>query len=195
MFFLNSCFVSVFPIFLSSLLESFFLYLFKDCINGTSTRALFLSLSLSSCLFQCFLYSYDWISLSLFTMNSQKIVSHEHQQKSLNDDECFGCSIGSFGSREAMNQQHLFQPCISDSFPSSFIGSNPASFYATELLMGFPWFDNRLRVARSPTDTLPQFDCSAVSRNMDRVQLRNTAENELQSVGQSLQMMGVRIHA
>lgn len=97
--------------------------------------------------------------------------------------------------REEMNQQHLFQPCISDSFPPSSIRSNPASFYATELLMGFPWFDNRLRGARSLTDTLPQFDCSAVSQNIDRVQFRNTAENELQSVGQSMQMMGVRIHA
>ncbi|XP_039131273.1 myb family transcription factor PHL5-like isoform X1 [Dioscorea cayenensis subsp. rotundata] len=124
-------------------------------------------------------------------MNTQKIVCHEHQQKSLNDDS-FGCSIESFGSREEMNQQHLFQPCISDSFPSSFIGSNPASFYATELLMGFPWFDNRLRGAHSPTDTLPQFDCPAVSQNIDRVQFRNTAENELQSVGQSMQMMGIQ---
>ncbi|XP_039118661.1 protein PHOSPHATE STARVATION RESPONSE 2-like isoform X2 [Dioscorea cayenensis subsp. rotundata] len=95
--------------------------------------------------------------------------------------------------REEMNQQHLFQPCISDSFPPSSIRSNPASFYATELLMGFPWFDNRLRGARSLTDTLPQFDCSAVSQNIDRVQFRNTAENELQSVGQSMQMMGEKV--
>ncbi|KAJ0965048.1 hypothetical protein J5N97_026186 [Dioscorea zingiberensis] len=93
-------------------------------------------------------------------MNTQKIGCHEYQQKPLNGD-CFGCSIESFGSGEALNQQLHFQTCTSDPLASNLVGSNPASFYATELFMGFPWFDHRLGV-RPQSDTLSRFDCSAV---------------------------------
>ncbi|KAJ0965067.1 hypothetical protein J5N97_026205 [Dioscorea zingiberensis] len=123
-------------------------------------------------------------------MNTQKIGCHEYQQKPLNGD-CFGCSIESFGSGEALNQQLHFQTCTSDPLASNLVGSNPASFYATELFMGFPWFDHRLGV-RPQSDTLSRFDCSAVFHNTDRVQFRNTAENEFQSFGQSMQEKGIQ---
>ncbi|KAJ0965077.1 hypothetical protein J5N97_026215 [Dioscorea zingiberensis] len=123
-------------------------------------------------------------------MNTQKIGCHEYQQKPLNGD-CFGCSIESFGSGEALNQQLHFQTCTSDPLASNLVGSNPASFYATELFMGFPWFDHRLGV-RPQSDTLSRFDCSAVFHNTDRVQFRNTAENEFQSFGRSMQEKGIQ---